>query len=214
MSITRRLFLSSASIPLIRFAQGQAKPRLPRKDCFFGLHFDLHPSRDDTDLGRDVTDEMVEWFLTRVRPDFVQYDCKGHAGWLGYPSKVSDSSPGIVKDSLEIWRRVTARHGVGLFIHFSGVWDSLAVQQHPEWARVRPGGKPDDRQASTFGPYVDERMIPQLLEVSEKYDLDGSWVDGECWATYPDYSGAAAKAFREATGFAELPKGPKDRGWL
>jgi len=216
-SLTRRRFAGAlVSVPLnlgYTFAS-QAKPRLPRKDCFFGLHFDLHPSRDDTVLGRDVTDEMVERFLGRVKPDFVQYDCKGHAGWLGYPSKVSSPSPGIVKDSLEIWRRVTAKHGVGLFIHFSGVWDSLAVEQHSEWARVRPDGTRDPNQTSLFGPYVDKRMIPQLKEVSAKYDLDGAWVDGECWATHPDYSDSAAKAFREATGIAELPKGPNDRGWL
>ncbi len=190
------------------------QPRRPRRsECFLGMHFDLHPSKTDTVLGRDVTDEMVERFLTRVKPDYVQYDCKGHAGYLGYPSKVSTPSPGIVRDSLEVWRRVTARHGVALFIHFSGVWDSLAVEQHPEWARVRPDGKRDDRQTSLWGPYAGARMIPQLKEAAEKYDLDGAWVDGECWATGPDYSDAAARAFREATGLAALPRKPEDPGW-
>jgi hypothetical protein len=152
---------------------------------------------------------MVEGFLKRVRPDYVQYDCKGHVGYLGYPSKVGTSAPGIVKDSLEIWRRVTERHGVALYIHFSGAWDSLAVAQHPEWALVRADGKRDDRVASTFGPYVDRLMIPQLREAAEKYDLDGAWVDGECWAVRPDYSEAAARAWGRP-----LPKGPEETGWL
>jgi hypothetical protein len=178
------------------------------------MHFDLHPSNRDLALGRDLTDEMVERFLAAVKPDYVQYDCKGHVGYLGYPSKVSTPASNIVKDSLEIWRRVTAAHGVGLFIHFSGVWDSLACEQHPEWARLTPEGKPDQRQTSTFGPYVDQRMIPQLKEAVEKYDLDGAWVDGECWATNPDYCEAAARAFRQATGVEALPKGPQDKGWL
>ncbi|MBM3748458.1 MAG: hypothetical protein FJW34_21980 [Acidobacteria bacterium] len=214
MLLPRRLFLATAAAPLARLRAQPPKPRLPRKDCFFGIHFDLHPQKRDTALGRDVTEEMIERFLAQVKPDYVQYDCKGHAGYLGYPSKVGTSSPGIVKDSLEIWRRVTARHGVALFIHFSGVWDSLAVEQHPEWARGRPDGKPEPNQTSTFGPYVDELMIPQLKEAAARYDLDGAWVDGECWATNPDYSPAAARAFREATAISELPKGPRDRGWL
>jgi hypothetical protein len=146
----RRTFLLVASAPLFA-GQQQPKPRLMRKDSFFGMHFDLHPNIHDPALGRDVSDEMVERFLARVKPDYVQYDCKGHVGYLGYPSKVSTSAP-TVKDSLEIWRRVTARHGVALYIHFSGVWDSLAVSQHPEWARVRPDGKPEEWQTSTFGP--------------------------------------------------------------
>lgn len=202
--------ISAAAAPAFRPV---AAARRPRKECFFGIHLDLHPSDRDRVLGRDLSEEMVERFLERVHPDFVQYDCKGHAGWLGYPSQVSPSAP-IVQDSLAIWRKVTARRGVPLYIHFSGVWDSLAVKEHPEWARRRPDGARDDRQTSTFGPYVDLRMIPQLKEAVEKYDLDGAWIDGDCWATGPDYGEAAARAFRERTGIERLPKGPEDPGWL
>lgn len=150
---------------------------------------------------------MIERLLDRTKPDYVQYDCKGHPGWLGYPSQVSKSA-GMVKDSLALWRKVTARRGVALYIHFSGVWDSLAVEEHPEWARVTPEGKPDNRITSTFGPYVDARMIPQLREAATKYDLDGAWVDGECWATAPDYSKEAESRFG-----APLPKKPGEPRW-
>jgi hypothetical protein len=79
---------------------------LPRAEAFFGVHFDLHPSATDTSLGADITEENIEHLLTRVRPDWIQYDCKGHAGYTGYPTKVGTASPGIVKDSLAIWRCV------------------------------------------------------------------------------------------------------------
>jgi hypothetical protein len=210
MTLTRRAFIAASAAPLASPAQ-TGKPRLRRKDCFLGFHFDLHPSLRDNALGRDVTDEMVEQFLAKTKPDYVQYDYKGHVGYVGYPSKVSTSAPNI-KDSLEVWRRVTARNGVALFIHFSGVLDGLAVQDHPEWARLDAAGERDRQQTSTFGPYVDERMIPQLKEAIEKYDVDGVWVDGECWGTKPDYSPAAVKAWREASGM-EPPKKPGDPGW-
>jgi hypothetical protein len=190
------------------------KPRLARKDSFFGLHFDLHPQATDTALGRDVTEEMIERVLTRAKPDYVQYDCKGHAGYLGYRSLVGTPSPGIVKDSLELWRRVTARNGVALYIHFSGLWDSLAIKQHPEWACVHADGTLDPNATSAFGPYVDELMLPELEEAAAKYDLDGAWVDGECWAVKPDYCKRAAEAFTAATGIRDLPRGPSDPGWL
>lgn len=213
MLVRRRTFLASSLAPLAAAFQTEP-PRLERKQCFFGIHLDLHPQKDDTALGRDVSEEMIEDFLARVKPDFVQYDCKGHAGYLGYKSSVGTPAPGIVKDSLEIWRRVTARRGVALFIHFSGVWDGVAVHQHPEWARVGPDGKPDPNITSTFGPYVNELMIPELKEASSRYDLDGVWVDGECWAVAPDYSEAAAAAFRERTGITALPRSKNDPGWL
>ena len=188
--------------------------RLRRKDAFFGLHFDLHPNKTDTVLGADITEKNIEALLSRVRPDFVQYDCKGHAGYTGYPTKIGTSSPGIVKDALKIWREVTRKHGVGLYIHYSGVWDSVAVQKHPSWAVVHANGKRDENANSVFGPYVDRLLIPQLKEVTAAYDLDGVWADGECWAAKLDYSPAALKAWQAETGYKEAPKSRKNPRWL
>lgn len=211
MKLTRREF-GTLIVSATATAAAQPTPRRARKDCFLGMHFDLHPRDSDQSLGRDVTPRMVERFLDRVGPDYVQYDYKGHVGFIGYPSEVSASAP-VVKDSLRIWRDVTARRGVSLYIHFSGVWDSQAVKEHPEWARTTPDGAPDERQTSTFGPYVDQRMIPQLKEAVAKYSIDGAWVDGECWATNPDYSEAAVRAFQAKTGVAAPPRKPEDPGW-
>ena len=187
---------------------------IARKDAFFGLHFDLHPQETDTSLGADISEDNIRDLLTRVKPDYVQYDCKGHAGWTGYPTAVGWASPGIVKDSLAVWRKTTRDLGVGLFIHYSGVWDSKAVKEHPEWARVGPDGKRDPNATSVFGPYVDKLLIPQLIEVTAKYGLDGVWADGECWAAQLDYSPAALAAWREETGYRNAPKDNKDALWL
>jgi len=187
---------------------------MKRKEAFFGLHFDLHPNEKDTSLGEDVTEEMIDHLLERVRPDYVQYDCKGHPGYTGYPTEVGWPSPGIRKDSLAVWRRVTRRHGVRLFVHYSGIWDEVAARNRPEWTRHTPEGRPDpDGRMSTFGPYVDELMIPQLKEIVRKYDVDGIWVDGDCWAVRPDYSPPALKAWRKATGLEDPPRSPEDPRW-
>lgn len=218
MILTRREFIGSASATMVAAVRPPAcvqstKPRLLRRDSYFGIHMDLHPNKDDTVLGRDITEGVIEDFLNRVKPDYVQYDCKGHPGYAGYPTQVGTPSPGIVKDSLEIWRRVTARNGVALYIHYSGVWDTVACEKHPEWAARRPDGTPDKDKTSTFGAYVDALLIPQLREAAQKYDLDGAWVDGECWAVILDYSPAAAAAFTRETGIPNLPKSKDDPGW-
>ncbi len=202
------LWLTAAVIP------EEAKKPLPRKDCFFGLHFDLHPNEFDTELGQETSEENIAQLLDRVKPDFVQYDCKGHRGYAGYPTKTGSPSPGIVQDALAIWRRVTREHGVGLYIHFSGVWDNRALELHPEWARVDAQGQRSDQKTSTFGPYVDELLIPQLSEAVGNYQLDGVWVDGECWAVELDYSPAALEAWKAETGQADAPKDKSDPRWL
>jgi len=196
-------------------APGRPGPApVPRKDAFFGLHFDLHPQATDTALGADISEDNIRELLGRVKPDYVQYDCKGHAGWAGYPTAVGWSSPGIVNDSLAVWRKATREAGVGLFIHYSGVWDSKAVAEHPEWARVGPDGKRDPNATSVFGPYVDELLIPQLKEVAAKYDLDGVWADGDCWAAQLDWSPRALSAWTTETGYEDAPKDRTDPRWL
>ena len=164
------------------------------------------PRRPTPSLGADISEDNIRDLLYRVKPDYVQYDCKGHAGWTGYPTAVGWASPGIVKDSLAVWRKATRDVGVGLFIHYSGVWDSKALAEHPDWARVGPDGKRDANATSVFGPYVDELLIPQLKEVTAKYGLDGVWADGECWATQLDYSPRALAAWKAETGYADAPK--------
>ncbi len=187
---------------------------IPRRNAFFGLHFDLHPSDTDTSLGADTSERNIGKLLRRVRPDFVQYDCKGHRGLTGYPTKVGWASPGIVQDALAIWRKVTRKHGVGLYIHYSAVWNNEAVKHHPEWARVDAEGERDDRMTSTFGPYVDELLIPQLKEVFGDYELDGVWADGECWGAQLDWSPAALEAWKAETGYDDAPRDSFDPRWL
>jgi hypothetical protein len=156
---------------------------------------------------------MIRRVLRECRPDFVQYDSKGHPGYLGFPSETGMSAPGIVQDSLALWRRVTAEEGVALYNHFSGVLDGLAVEKHPEWARVGPDEKRDAQETSTFSAYERELMIRELKEAALKYDLDGSWVDGDCWAVKPDYCEASVRTLQRKTEIQEAPKGHTDKGW-
>ncbi|NLN93045.1 MAG: hypothetical protein GX130_07055 [Candidatus Hydrogenedens sp.] len=183
-------------------------------EAFFGLHYDLHPGAGDTELGRLTSYEHIRAMLEKVQPDFVQYDCKGHPGYSGYPSQVGSPSPGIVQDALRIWRDVTRDMGIPLSIHYSGVWDSRAIELHPEWARINEKDQPDPNYTSRLSSYGEELLIPQLLEVVREYDIDGMWIDGENWASHPDWSEACQKAFTEETGITEIPRKSEDPHWL
>mgnify|MGYP003801388569 CR=1 FL=1 len=189
-------------------------PRLRRADSFLGIHFDFHAREDCTSVGSNTTPEMVASILDQVHPDYIQVDCKGHPGYSSYPTKVGQQVSGYVGDPLRVWRQVTAAKGVALFMHYSGVWDYAAVAKHPDWAVVGADGKPSTKATSVFGPYADELLIPQLRELAGAYGVDGAWIDGECWATVPDYGEKAAKAFRDATGIQALPKKPGDPHWF
>jgi hypothetical protein len=195
-------------------APAQSPQRLKRAESFLGIHFDFHAGADCTNVGANTTPAMVENIIALVHPDYLQIDCKGHPGFTSYPTKVGNPVPGFVGDPLRVWRDVTTARGVALFMHYSGVWDSKAVKDHPGWAAVGADGKPNTKATSVFGPYAEKLLIPQLRELAGVYGVDGAWVDGECWASVPDYGEAALKAFREATGITDVPRKPGQPHWF
>lgn len=201
-----------------RSTQGTATTRGPqrlkRSESFLGMHFDFHAGPDCTEIGKRTTRAMVEEVIRQVRPDYIQIDCKGHPGLSSYPTRVGNPAPGFVGDPLRLWRDVTAEHGVALYMHYSGVWDSEAIRRHPQWGVIDADGKRNGNATSFFSPYAEELLIPQLRELAGDYGVDGAWVDGECWASAPDYGEAALEAFREATGLEDVPRKPGDPWWF
>ncbi len=180
--------------------------KLKRSESFFGIHFDFHAGEDCTNIGQNTTEDMLEYIIDTVKPDYVQCDCKGHPGYSSYPTKVANQAHGIKKDSLRSWRDVTSKRNVSLYLHYSGVWDTQAIKHNPSWARIDEKGEIDKNNTSTFGPYADELLIPQLKELCDEYDIDGVWVDGECWATSQDYGEKVIEQFKQQTGIEEIPK--------
>jgi len=205
------IFLMLGFTGIVSMAQTE-KPagKLRRADCFFGMHFDLHASEDITDAGKTLTPEMIDTFLLKVRPDFIQIDCKGHPGISSYPTKVGYHVKGFDKDPLKLFREITAKNKVALFMHYSGVMDAKAVKEHPGWAIVKANGERSTEKPSFFSPYLDSLMIPQLKELSD-YGVDGAWIDGDCWAVEPDYGLTSLRRFSMETGITEIPKTPSDK---
>lgn len=200
-------------------------PKKRREDCFFGLHYDFHAKPDEDGyiipVGGNTSREMVHQIIDTIQPDFIQIDCKGHPGWTSYPTKAGNAYPKIVEDPLRVWKKATEEKGVALFMHYSGVCDEYQCKTNPKWAakiykvtdfqNLLPDGI-----TSTFSPYVDKIVIPQLLELAGEYEVDGVWLDGECWGTQVDYSDDAMSAFNRQTGIdisGNPPLKPGDKYW-
>lgn len=205
------LFVAGA-VPVATAADASPK-RLRRAESFLGIHFDFHAGEDCREIGRNTTPAMIERIIDLVHPDYLQIDSKGHPGFTSYPTKVGNPAPGFVGDPLRVWRDVTARRGVALYVHHSGLYDSHAVLK-PGWAAIGADGKPSSQATSVFGPYADQLLIPQLREIAGTYGVDGVWVDGECWSAVVDYGPTAIEAFRKATGLADAPRKRGEAHWL
>ena len=189
----------------------QSQPRqLKRSESFFGFHFDFHATAADTEIGKTLTSGMIDSLLTMTKPDFIQVDCKGHAGYSSYPTKAGNQAGGYTQDILKLFRDVTNRHNVALYVHYSGVWDQRAIQKHPWWGIVRADGTRDSLKASYFSGYLDSLLIPQMKELSDVYHVNGAWIDGDCWAAEPDYSPQLLNEFSTKTGIRGTPRQTTD----
>jgi hypothetical protein len=196
-------------------------------DHYFGLHYDLHATATDTELGTRCDPDALVPMLERMGPDFVQTDCKGHAGYTSWFSKVANASvpPEMTHDALQQWREATRRLGLPLHCHYSGIWDRAAGAKHPEWCVVTADGKPaaapfgQNAGAPTAeimcprGPYLEELMIPQMKELIDRYEVDGFWVDGDMWAAAPCYCEKCRSAWHERVGAVEPPTDVDDPLW-
>ncbi len=182
-----------------------------RKDSFFGIHFDFHAMEGQV-VPSVWQPDAYEEMLDAVKPDYVQCDTKGHAGFSSYPTKVGVRA--AMRDDIDIlrfMRDATAARNIALYGHHSGLYDQQVGKFHPDWCVVDVNGEIDHDHASVFGPFVDEYLLPQLRELAGDYKLDGAWLDGECWGTRVDYSHWAVDAYKAKYG-VEPPR-PSDNDY-
>lgn len=186
------------------------------QDRYFGFHFDFHASPNiryvEHPIGSTLKEEDIREICRKADPDFLQIDCKGHPGWASYPSGCGNRIPQIEGDPLAMWRKVTKEEGVGLYMHYSGVFDGKYVKENPMDAVLLADGTRSVQATRTNGGYADNLMIPQLKELAGKYSVDGVWVDGECWAARSDFDSETVEGFRRETGIDVSGNLPVRRG--
>lgn len=211
--VTIFILLLFMGIPIL----GKSQKKIKRSESFFGFHFDFHATAKDKDLGKHFDESMLDNFLLRTKPDYIQIDSKGHPGYSSYPTQVGFSANSFTQDPMRIWRDISDKHNVSLYVHYSGLWDAKAISEHPEWARINSDGTRDSTKAGCLSDYATDLMIPQLQEMIDVYSIDGAWVDGDCWATAPDYSPKVVQGFLQETKFKEVPRNSSDnhyKEWL
>ncbi|MBR0463408.1 MAG: hypothetical protein IJJ23_03390 [Clostridia bacterium] len=182
------------------------RSRKKRIESMVGIHMDFHAEPNARPICEKMYPETFIRLLDEMRPDYMQCDTKGHPGYSSYPTNIGTRAPGMKCDILKELRRITAERGIALFAHHSGVYDECVVRAHPDWAVISEDGEVSTKFVSVFSPYADQILIPQLKEIAVDYDLDGAWIDGDCWAEEVDYSRYAREAWKQRTGKSHCPR--------
>jgi hypothetical protein len=185
-----------------------------RQGRLFAVHWDFHAQLDDQELGSGCDPEQLRSWIKDLALDWVQCDCKGHAGLVSFPTNVGTPAPGLVADMLGIYREVTKEMGLPLVVHFLWHHDKAAGAAHPDWQRRDATGHLLPGEICPTSPYVDEVMIPLMMEIIDRYGVDGFWVDRSFWAAKPCWCDRCCSAYCQATGDARTtPTAAADDRW-
>lgn len=185
-----------------------------RKDCFWGIHSDFHAHPDyGAIIGATINEKDIRAICENIKPDFIQIDCKGHPGYASYPSKIGNAMPNISCDVLKLWRQITKEYGILLYMHISGVQDGKYCAEHPNEATML-SDKSLCNSVRLDSNYLDKCFIPQVCELVEKYDIDGIWIDGDCWSVLCDYHEETLKNFEKKLGITLNGYFPTKKGDL
>ena len=147
--------------------------------------------------------------------DAVYVFGKCHYGNSYYPTHVARRHPLLKRDVFGETLEACHTRNIGVIGYLSGFLDSYAARIHQDWRLVKADGeflKMGVFDAiCPYGPYVDEWLIPQIIEMASMYTVDEMFIDSMC-SYWPCYCEHCARAFADETGLA-LPRGRDEEGW-
>lgn len=168
-------------------------PRASRPVPTRQVHLDFHTSRQLEGIGGKFSKEQFQEALRVGHVNGINIFAKGHHSWSYYPTKVGRQHPNLKFDLLGA--QVEACHEIGVEcpFYFTVGWSVNDAADHPEWCvrnadgsfRGGPeeGANPDDpipygtwRLLCPSGEYH-ELIVRQVVELCERYDVDGFWFD-------------------------------------
>lgn len=185
-----------------------------RADCYFGIHFDFHANEKTKGIGTKTKPENIGMLLDEVKPDYVQVDTKGHPGLASFFSSYGDIAPGLEIDHLKIIREETQKRNIGLYAHYSGIYERKVCRTNPEWAVMNRDGSLSSDSVDPLSEYADKKLIPQLKELCGRYRFDGAWIDGECWAVRMSWRPEELEKFYQITGFDKIDEDVLSESYL
>ena len=177
-------------------------------------HPDFHIPEDvDVGVGFDADDYGRR--LHDCGADAVVFFAKCHYGHSYYHTNVGFRHPRLKSDLLADTIEGCHKHGVGVIGYYSVFLDTAAMRQHPDWQLQATAAKTDAGfDSGNFlpvcvnSPYGDELMIPQCVEVVQRYDVADMFLD-----TMTGFQPCYCENCRRAFG-RPIPESAADPAWM
>ncbi|WP_127584924.1 alpha-amylase family protein [Paenibacillus koleovorans] len=153
---------------------------------FRQVHLDFHTSEAIPGIGEKFNRQQFQDQLKLGSVDSITVFSKCHHGWAYHPSEANVMHPELHFDLLG--EMIEAAHAINVKtpVYLSAGLDEKLARVHPEWL-VR-----DENDSTNWAkgfmvpgyhvfcfnsPYLEQVLIPQIVEVVTRYDVDGVFLD-------------------------------------
>ncbi|MEW6357184.1 MAG: alpha-amylase family protein [Planctomycetota bacterium] len=178
------------------------------------MHFDMHTPGDVEVIARDFDGNEFARRLKAAGVQAVCYFSKCTYGWSYFPTEVGRVHPHLKRDLLGEAVAACCRSGIKFIAYYAvEVLPPPIADAHPEWLLRNPDGSAHSvngrRMFCPRSEAADRLFIPHVLEVVEKYPVDGIFLDGYGAMLTPCYCEHCKRAFGRA-----IPTGPEAASWV
>ncbi len=147
------------------------------------VHVDFHmPEFPQEAIQRFDAKSFVERFV-KAKVNVIGVFTKCHFGNAFYDNKVGHKHSGLQGDFFGEVLAEARKHDIKVIAYYSLGTDARAVQDNPDWYQIDEHGKVRGAEGTVWelpclnSPYREELVLPQIKEITEKYDMDGYLLD-------------------------------------
>ncbi|MFE5322609.1 family 10 glycosylhydrolase [Paenibacillus sp. NPDC056579] len=176
------------------------------------VHVDFHMPEFPRDAVKNFDAKSFVAQFVKAKANVIGVFTKCHFGNAFYDNTVGHKHSGLKVDFFGEVLEEAHKNGIKVIAYYSLGTDAHAVVNNPDWYQVDEHGKVRGAEGTVWelpcinSPYREELVIPQIKEITEKYDMDGYLLDipylhnHYCFCTY------CKKKFAEEHGLALTPE--------
>ncbi len=178
------------------------------------IHFDMHTPESVENVGKDFDPQAFANAIKSAGASAVCYFARCAYGWSYYPTQVGLPHPHLSRDVFGDGTKAMKSLGIRViaYVAIDNIPKPLA-EKHPEWCSRLPNGSVRAGHGSGImacsNVFIDKLLIPQFIEITELYPIDGFFLDG----VYQYFGNVCyCETCRKSYG-KDIPQEPDDPGW-
>ena len=156
------------------------------EERFRRLHLDFHIPGFPVNALKNFNAKGCISIIKEANADSAVFYTKCHYGNSYYDTKVGHKHPKMKGDIFGSLVKEVRSNDIKVFAYYSVCWDNYQTCENPDWLQRDKEGKaiaifaPKSERwyfMCLNSPYLTDLLLPQLEEITRKYNPDGFWLD-------------------------------------